>query len=427
MATINEIFGFLDEANHNITQKPTELRVRGWAFSTLGDDLTIEIYLDGKLVKKTGRNIPRPDVARTYPKFKDSFSCGFDCTISLNDLKELKHILKVLAKTNDNEKIIGNRNIVLKTDEITKPDSNQKLLQLAQDFKVKLEGIKTKDKAYQNSELAEIFDELYLRYGSDEEAVINCPPYRIRKMVGAVGSIWAYAHVSSEYTTFLKILCNLKPHHKILEVGCGCGRVATSLRNFIKKPGAYYGLDVVPELIENAKMQIQNPLFHFTCMNVYSHMYNPDPKALKPEKVRFPYQDNFFDIVFLVSVFTHMIPPSIETYTKEIARVIKTKGKCLVTIFSLQNNPSYLKTKWGEKFPIETLHVLKSNTQKENFRVTHLDEPETAVMYDLNYVLQLFGKNGMKLIGKPYFGQWSGNPCGLTHQDVLILEKNKTT
>ena len=96
-------------------------------------------------------------------------------------------------------------------------------------------------------------------------------------------------------------------------------------------------------------------------------------------------------------------------------------------LLSLQNNPEYLKTKWEEKFPTKTLHVLKTNPQKSHFRVTNLEEPETAVMYDLNYVLKLFSENGMNVIDEPYFGQWSGYLSGLTHQDVLILEKNTTT
>ena len=47
-------------------------------------------------------------------------------------------------------------------------------------------------------------------------------------------------------------------------------------------------------------------------------------------------------------------------------------------------------------------------------------------MYDLNYILSSFKKNGMDMIDGPYFGAWSGNPNWLTHQDILILEKKKT-
>ena len=265
------------------------------------------------------------------------------------DLKKFKdgnHSIKVLAKTDNKEKIIGKTKFVLNRSLKLKENSKQSIYPIILEIKEKLEKISPKVKDDLKMDIEEIIDELYLRYGGDQEAVVNCPPYSIRKTVGAVGSIWAYSHVSSEYTAYLKTLCNLQSHHKVLEIGCGCGRIATSLQNYIQKPGGFYGLDVVPELINYAKSSIKNPVFHFTNMNIYSHMYNPDPNALKPENVKFPYNDNFFDVVFLISVFTHMLPQSVENYVKEISRVIKTNGKCLLSVFLFQNNQKFLKTNW---------------------------------------------------------------------------------
>jgi len=97
----------------------------------------------------------------------------------------------------------------------------------------------------------------------------------------------------------------------------------------------------------------------------------------------------FFDIVYLVSVFTHMIPPSIENYTKQISRVLKKNGKCLTSMFLLQNNPKHLKQEWTEKFPQPTLSKLEGNPLKDHFMVGNIKNPEEWVIYDLNYILSI--------------------------------------
>jgi SAM-dependent methyltransferase len=56
---------------------------------------------------------------------------------------------------------------------------------------------------------------------------------------------------------------------------------------------------------------------------------------LKPESFDFPYAEEAFDFVFLTSVFTHMLPPTVSNYLSEIRRVIRPEGRCLMTFFIL--------------------------------------------------------------------------------------------
>src|SRR5437588_3417230 len=41
----------------------------------------------------------------------------------------------------------------------------------------------------------------------------------------------------------------LQPHHRVLEVGCGIGRMATALLDCLDDRGSYEGFDVVPESV----------------------------------------------------------------------------------------------------------------------------------------------------------------------------------
>jgi ubiquinone/menaquinone biosynthesis C-methylase UbiE len=47
----------------------------------------------------------------------------------------------------------------------------------------------------------------------------------------------------------------------------------------------------------------------------------------------FPFADSSFDFVYLVSVFTHMLPADMEHYLSEISRVLKPAAKCAVSFF----------------------------------------------------------------------------------------------
>ena len=42
---------------------------------------------------------------------------------------------------------------------------------------------------------------------------------------------------------------DLKPYHRILDIGCSVGRLAMPLRNYLNDKGSYVGLDVVPPVL----------------------------------------------------------------------------------------------------------------------------------------------------------------------------------
>lgn len=269
----------------------------------------------------------------------------------------------------------------------------------------------------------DLLDALYLKTRCDEIAPEYCPPSHIRKIVQGESSLWSYAYVGAEFFTYLKLLCDLKPNHKILDLGCGCGRIATLFKYYLKEPGEYFGLDAVASLINNAKQILSGKIFHFVHQNVFSEYYNPDPNATKPENVKIPFEDNFFDTVYLVSVFTHMLPKSIKNYLKEFSRTMKPGSKCLLTAFLFQNNPNELNGNWKEKFAIKDLPKINDDPDNNYFRPGNINNPEEWVIYDLNYLKQLFEQNNLKLIRGPFYGNWSGNTDFLSHQDILVLEK----
>ncbi len=131
----------------------------------------------------------------------------------------------------------------------------------------------------------------------------------------------------------------LKPDGTILDVGCGIGRLAVPLTNYLTNKGRYEGFDVVEDGINWCKKNISNkyPNFTFTYTPLRNDLYNLDTSILA-QTFQFPYPENTFDAVVLTSVFTHMQYPEVQHYLKEIKRVLKPNGACLATFFVMDEN-----------------------------------------------------------------------------------------
>jgi len=137
----------------------------------------------------------------------------------------------------------------------------------------------------------------------------------------------------------------LKPNEKVLDVGCGNGRMAVPLIGYIKGEGLYEGFDIVVEGINWCKKSITSkyPHFHFQVADLYNKEYNPKGKY-KASEYKFLYENDSFDFVFLTSVFTHMLPQDMENYFSEIARILKRNGRCLMTFFLLNEESVNFRT-----------------------------------------------------------------------------------
>lgn len=253
----------------------------------------------------------------------------------------------------------------------------------------------------------------FLRYhavtwlGRDESLL---PP----KWLSSVGGGDYYKSGERFFQHFVDI-AGLQPHERVLDVGCGTGRMARPLTAYLKS-GSYDGIDIVsPSIKWCQKTYIPRyPNFHFHFTDIYNKMYNPTGRY-QASSYRFPFENSSFDFVFLTSVFTHMLPRDMENYFSEITRVLKPGGRCLITYFLL--TPDSLERMEGEESSIAFRYEL------QGCRVENTDVPEDAIAYYEGSIRELYRKCHMHISEPIYYGKWFGNKNGLSYQDIVVANK----
>jgi ubiquinone/menaquinone biosynthesis C-methylase UbiE len=225
-----------------------------------------------------------------------------------------------------------------------------------------------------------------------------------------------FVKIGEEFKNHFINLADLQPNDRVLDVGCGIGRMAIPLTGYLTPGGEYWGFDIVAEWIDWCQNRISPKFtnFHFLHSDVYNQHYNVNGKVLARD-FQFPFDDDFFDFVFLTSVFTHMLPLDLENYLSEIARVLKTGGKCLITFFIL-NEESESLIRAGRS-------ALDFRYQVNGCLTIDKNDPEAAIAYREAYLVKLFGKHGLKIIHPIHYGSWCQREAFLTYQDIIVAAK----
>jgi SAM-dependent methyltransferase len=207
----------------------------------------------------------------------------------------------------------------------------------------------------------------------------------------------------------------LQPHHRILEIGCGIANLALGLRDFLTE-GSYDGLDIHGEAIRWCQRTVTTrwPRLRFLRADVRSKPYNPRGR-FSAGNYQFPFLDDQFDVVFLGSVFTHMLPDGVANYLSEIVRVLKPQGFCVISYFLL-NEPSRLGVEAGHSFL--SFPILHDSTL---CRLHDSTQPEMAVALEEPFVLREYHRLGLELTEPIRRGGWWS---GTAHdQDVITAAK----
>ncbi|HUP31374.1 MAG TPA: class I SAM-dependent methyltransferase [Usitatibacter sp.] len=210
----------------------------------------------------------------------------------------------------------------------------------------------------------------------------------------------------------MRDLGGLRPNDRVLDIGCGIGRVAIAMTQYLDSRGTYVGFDIVKRGIDWCQERItpRYPNFTFFLADIHNDLYHPEGRQAAGE-YRFPFDDGSFDFVFLTSVFTHMPRREVEHYIDEISRVLVNGGRCFCTAFVITGEARRRVEQGTSGRPFVRTG--------DGYWIERTDSPMAAVAYDDTVLEAAFNTRGFELV-KFAPDAWYDNPWA---QDTVVLRK----
>jgi ubiquinone/menaquinone biosynthesis C-methylase UbiE len=210
--------------------------------------------------------------------------------------------------------------------------------------------------------------------------------------------------------------CGLQPDHRILDIGSGEGRVAIPLTGYLSKTGEYWGLEIRKKSVEWCQKKITSRYenFHFQHWDIFNEQYNPKG-SLNAEDFSLRFDDGSFDIVFLISVFSHLRPGEVKNYLGEISRILKVGGKCLFTIFLLSEE--------FKNFASPGITDLDFKYVNEDLSVSDKKEYGFTTAFREGVIFDILEQYPLAIVQRKHPGTWIRRSHFLTAQELFVVKR----
>jgi SAM-dependent methyltransferase len=187
---------------------------------------------------------------------------------------------------------------------------------------------------------------------------------------------------------------------RVLDFGCAAGRM---LRFYPQVPGKseLWGVDISAEHIAWCQQHLSPP-FLFSMSTTSPHL---------------PFEDNYFDLVYSASVFTH-ISNLADAWFLELRRILRSGGYAYITIHD-KRTVELLFTKYRRSHPIfvEEVRLFDKRTSvfSQDYACFSMGvEPRAQVFYDVSYLTQKWSRFARVL---------SVTPEAHDYQTAILLQK----
>jgi SAM-dependent methyltransferase len=248
--------------------------------------------------------------------------------------------------------------------------------------------------------------ELQARFGREDAmdlsqplGTLPWPPAKLRHRVHGQADRDSFSRVGEECARNIREL--LASHQRpleslghVLDFGCGCGRV---LRHFaaLSPKVQFLGTDIDPEGIAWNKSHLSMGSFEVN-------------NAMPPTR----HASGTFDLLYAISIFTHLDEPYQFAWLDEIARLLKPGGIALLTVHGETGHAAMAPEKRSQ---LQAKGFVFEVAETGRFKLDGLpDFYQTA--YHTEAYIRSHWNRGMRILGY--------HPAAINHhQDAVILER----
>ncbi len=229
-----------------------------------------------------------------------------------------------------------------------------------------------------------------------ETGMAKLPPANLRYRVHGNPFIESYIGIGKEQKKDLesclaKINKNISSFQNILDFGCGCGRTLISFKD--DDSCNFFGTDIDEEAIRWCQKNLKFAKFDLN-------------QALPPIQ----YKSSKFDLVYVISVFTHLNEELQFLWLNELKRITKPKGIILLTI----HNIDLLRPRISKKENFSTVTKTGFVHRKGEFLQGIFPDWYQTAYHSKEYVMENYSK---------YFKILNYIPKGMNNfHDVVLLE-----
>ena len=236
------------------------------------------------------------------------------------------------------------------------------------------------------------------------------PPAHLIGGIGP-GDFW---QIGNEVVGLTMATARLYPDDRVLDVGCGLGRIALPLSRLLDQHGRYDGFDTSREYIEwcQRTLPVDSARFHFQYFSIRSSHYN-EQGSIAAETFAFPWPASSFTLTIAVSLFTHLSAAATRNYLNEIARTLSPRGRLFASFFVLDEQSAPL-AEHGTTHP-------RFSARFNEGMISDAANPEAAVAFNSEWLAEALSSAGL-VFDAFYPGRWR-HLAVVSHQDILVAHK----
>ena len=177
---------------------------------------------------------------------------------------------------------------------------------------------------------------------------------------------------------------------EILDVGCGTKLTSALLDRPV---GRYVGVDVHDEMVTWLRDNVRDPRFEHHRVNFHNARYNPWGERLTGDS-RLPV-DGRFDLIVLLSVFTHLEPHDYRPLLSMLRRYAKPSARLFYTLFLDERSDGGQGAidAYAERFGEGAVGTT------EGFQDFVADDSLAIALYSREYAVALIEGTGWEVVG----------------------------